>query len=111
MVAKHLGDIKVRYDSIGRVELCVMHDIPRFLHSVKINIVVDNESRYSLTFVRLFENAIVNSIKKYLKRSGSVFKKFFTPPFTSFLPLNEKIMKERCFESFAFLKSAFLSIF
>ena len=42
LVAKHLGDIKVRYDSIGRVELCVMHDIPRFLHSVKINIVVDN---------------------------------------------------------------------
>ena len=79
LVAKHLGDIKVRYDSIGRVELCVMHDIPRFLHSVKISIEVDNESRYSLTFVRVFENAIVNTIKKYLKRSGSVFKKFFTP--------------------------------
>ena len=28
LVAKHLGDIKVRYDSIGRVELCVMHDMP-----------------------------------------------------------------------------------
>ena len=28
LVAKHLGDIKVRYDSIGRAEFCVMHDMP-----------------------------------------------------------------------------------
>ena len=42
LVAKHLGDIKVRYDSIGGGELCVMHDMPHFLDPVKINIVVDN---------------------------------------------------------------------
>ena len=42
LVAKHLGDIKLRYDSIGGSEFCVMHDMPHFLDSVKINIVVDN---------------------------------------------------------------------
>ena len=42
LVAKHLGDIKVRYDSIGRAEFCIMHHMPNFFHCVKINIVVDN---------------------------------------------------------------------
>ena len=42
LVAKHLGDIKVSNDSIGRAEFCVMHGMPYFFQSVKINIVVDN---------------------------------------------------------------------
>ena len=36
LVAKHLGDIKVRYDSIIRVGCCFVHDMPNFLDFCKI---------------------------------------------------------------------------
>ena len=43
LVAKHLGDIKVRDESISRVGFCFVHDICVIsLLSVKFNTVVDN---------------------------------------------------------------------
>ena len=41
MVLKHLGDIKVRYDSICRVGFWFEQDMPDFLLSVKFSTAVD----------------------------------------------------------------------